>query len=163
MLKQDLNLLKASVRASLSCAVLGSKKFEVFKTKSWCQGSASLPALGLQHFSTNSAAQQQQSASTNERMAADVHKEADTQAAQTPQVRDVLYRGAFMQPFRLLVRFKIFQLVGIASLAIPINTFLVEVMLSNLTVIQCSCLHGISASPWCSGEHARHCSNTRLT
>ena len=39
----------------------------------------------------------------------------------------ILYRGAYMRPFRMLVRFKIFQLVGIASLAIPINTFLVEV------------------------------------
>ena len=43
------------------------------------------------------------------------------------QERVVLYRGAYMRPFRMLVRFKIFQLVGIASLAIPINTFLVEV------------------------------------
>lgn len=39
----------------------------------------------------------------------------------------VLYKGRYMQTFRLLVRFKIFQLVGIAALAIPINTFLVEV------------------------------------
>lgn len=48
------------------------------------------------------------------------------------QARIVLYKGAFMRPFRLLVRFKIFQLVGIASLAIPINTFLVEVSSSNI-------------------------------
>ena len=39
----------------------------------------------------------------------------------------VLYKGSYMRLFRLLVRFKIFQLVGIAALAIPINTFLVEV------------------------------------
>ena len=39
----------------------------------------------------------------------------------------VVYKGRYMQTFRLLVRFKIFQLVGIAALAIPINTFLVEV------------------------------------
>lgn len=32
-----------------------------------------------------------------------------------------------MVPFRLLVRFKIFQLVGVAALAVPINTFLSEV------------------------------------
>ena len=58
-----------------------------------------------------------------------------TQPAQKPsattQARIVLYKGAFMRPFRLLVRFKIFQLVGIASLAIPINTFLVEVDFSS--------------------------------
>eukprot|EP00891_Asterochloris_glomerata_P005692 jgi/Astpho2/5692/gw1.00079.264.1_t len=29
-----------------------------------------------------------------------------------------------MVPFRLLVRFKVFQLVGVAALAVPINTFL---------------------------------------
>ena len=39
----------------------------------------------------------------------------------------VLYKGRYMQLFRMLVRFKIFQLVGIAALAVPINTFLVEV------------------------------------
>ena len=32
-----------------------------------------------------------------------------------------------MVPFRVLVRLKIFQLGGVAALAIPINTFLVEV------------------------------------
>ena len=32
-----------------------------------------------------------------------------------------------MIPFRVLVRLKIFQLAGVAALAIPINTFLVEV------------------------------------
>lgn len=32
-----------------------------------------------------------------------------------------------MVPFRLLVRFKIFQLAGVAALAVPINTFLSEV------------------------------------
>ena len=33
-----------------------------------------------------------------------------------------------MVPFRLLVRFKIFQLAGVAALAVPINTFLSEVL-----------------------------------
>lgn len=39
----------------------------------------------------------------------------------------VLYKGRGMVPFRVLVRLKIFQLAGVAALAIPINTFLVEV------------------------------------
>lgn len=39
----------------------------------------------------------------------------------------VLYRGRGIVPFRVLVRLKIFQLAGVAALAIPINTFLVEV------------------------------------
>ena len=46
----------------------------------------------------------------------------------------VLYKGRYMQTFRLLVRFKIFQLVGIAALAIPINTFLVEVRAVQVAV-----------------------------
>lgn len=45
--------------------------------------------------------------------------------------RIVLYRGCYMLAFRMLVRFKIFQLVGIAALAVPINTFLAEVSLFN--------------------------------
>ena len=44
--------------------------------------------------------------------------------------RVVLYRGRGMVPFRVLVRLKIFQLAGVAALAIPINTFLVEVCFS---------------------------------
>ena len=40
--------------------------------------------------------------------------------------KHVLYRGRFMVPFRLLVRFKVFQLVGVAALAVPINTFLMQ-------------------------------------
>jgi hypothetical protein len=38
----------------------------------------------------------------------------------------VLYKGFGMIPFRVLVRLKVFQLMGVASLAIPINTFLVQ-------------------------------------
>ena len=49
----------------------------------------------------------------------------------------VLYKGRYMQTFRLLVRFKIFQLVGIAALAIPINTFLVEVSSRTLLFFVC--------------------------
>ena len=45
--------------------------------------------------------------------------------------RVVLYKGRYMLAFRMLVRFKIFQLVGIAALAIPINTFLAGVSLFN--------------------------------
>lgn len=44
----------------------------------------------------------------------------------------VLYKGRYMRMFRMLVRFKIFQLVGIAALAVPINTFLAEVSLVKL-------------------------------
>lgn len=40
-----------------------------------------------------------------------------------------------MQTFRLLVRFKVFQLVGIAALAIPINTFLMEVRAVQVAVL----------------------------
>lgn len=36
-----------------------------------------------------------------------------------------------MVPFRLLVRFKIFQLAGVAALAVPINTFLSDVRSSE--------------------------------
>ena len=44
--------------------------------------------------------------------------------------KTVLYRGKGMVPFRVLVRLKIFQLAGVAALAIPINTFLVQVSAS---------------------------------
>lgn len=36
-------------------------------------------------------------------------------------------RSLGMVPFRLLVRFKVFQLAAVAALAIPISTFLSEV------------------------------------
>ena len=54
------------------------------------------------------------------------------------QHKVVLYRGLGMVPFRVLVRLKIFQLAGVAALAIPINTFLVEVS----TPAQCPCSQG---------------------
>ena len=47
--------------------------------------------------------------------------------------KHVLYQGRFMVPFRLLVRFKVFQLVGVAALAVPINTFLVQASLLLLS------------------------------
>lgn len=50
---------------------------------------------------------------------------ASTKSSKEAQ-RIVLYRGRGMVPFRVLVRLKIFQLAGVAALAIPINTFLVE-------------------------------------
>ena len=53
-------------------------------------------------------------------------KAATPQSSEEAQ-RTVLYRGRGMVPFRVLVRLKIFQLGGVAALAIPINTFLVEV------------------------------------
>jgi hypothetical protein len=38
----------------------------------------------------------------------------------------VLYKGVGMVPFRVLVRLKVFQLAGVAGLAIPVNSFLGE-------------------------------------
>ncbi|DBA91034.1 TPA: hypothetical protein ACH3X2_004232 [Trebouxia sp. C0005] len=52
----------------------------------------------------------------------------------------VLYKGRYMQAFRLLVRFKIFQLVGIAALAIPINTFLMEGSVSGIQMVMATSL-----------------------
>ena len=52
-------------------------------------------------------------------------KDAGAQAVEGSRV--VLYKGRYMLAFRMLVRFKIFQLVGIAALAVPINTFLAGV------------------------------------
>ena len=53
-----------------------------------------------------------------------------TQGESEQQGKVVLYRGLGMVPFRVLVRLKIFQLAGVAALAIPINTFLAEVSAS---------------------------------
>ena len=50
-------------------------------------------------------------------------------AQQADQQPILLYKGRGMQIFRLLVRFKIFQLLGVAALAIPINTLFAEVRL----------------------------------
>ena len=73
--------------------------------------------------------------------------DAGTSEAQSPSANDipdntkiVLYKGRYMQTFRLLVRFKIFQLVGIAALAIPINTFLMEVRAVQVASLQPFCL-----------------------
>ena len=44
--------------------------------------------------------------------------------------KHVLYRGLGMVPFRLLVRFKVFQLAGVAAVVIPISTFLSQVCLA---------------------------------
>ena len=56
-------------------------------------------------------------------------RDAGAQAVEGSRV--VLYKGRYMLAFRMLVRFKIFQLVGIAALAVPINTFLAGVRLFN--------------------------------
>ena len=64
-------------------------------------------------------------------------KAATPQSSEEAQ-RIVLYRGRGMVPFRVLVRLKIFQLGGVAALAIPINTFLVEVTFSANTGL-CRC------------------------
>lgn len=76
-----------------------------------------------------------------------VASDAGTNKAQSPSSKDlpddtkvVLYRGRYMQTFRLLVRFKIFQLVGIAALAIPINTFLMEGSVSGIQMVMASSL-----------------------
>lgn len=50
----------------------------------------------------------------------------------------VLYKGTGMRVFRLLVRFKVFQLLGVAALAIPINTMFSEVRANA---------HALPASP----------------
>lgn len=56
-----------------------------------------------------------------------LHKEQEQHQEGNGQLKmEVLYRGVGMIPFRVLVRLKIFQLVGVAALAIPINTFLVQ-------------------------------------
>ena len=47
----------------------------------------------------------------------------------------VVYKGTGMRVFRLLVRFKIFQLLGVAALAIPINTMFNEVRASMCTCV----------------------------
>jgi hypothetical protein len=60
-----------------------------------------------------------------------VQAAASSQAG--PQKKLVLYRGIGMVPFRVLVRLKVFQLAGVAALAIPINTFLVEVISRKCT------------------------------
>ena len=39
----------------------------------------------------------------------------------------MLYKGAWMVPFRTLVRLKIFQLSGVAAAALPLGTFLSQV------------------------------------
>ena len=57
----------------------------------------------------------------------EAHRDSGSQAMDAGKI--VLYKGRYMQTFRMLVRFKIFQLVGIAALAVPINTFLAEVSL----------------------------------
>lgn len=55
--------------------------------------------------------------------------DGDAEAQAVEGSRVVLYKGRYMLAFRMLVRFKIFQLVGIAALAVPINTFLAGVSL----------------------------------
>ena len=74
---------------------------------------------------------------------------AERQADLGPQVghKVVLYKGAYMHPFRMLVRFKIFQLFGIAALAVPINTFLVAVS-RPLHVTIVAPFHMLNTSPF---------------
>ncbi|BDA42295.1 hypothetical protein COCOBI_03-1820 [Coccomyxa sp. Obi] len=54
--------------------------------------------------------------------------------------KTVLYRGKGMVPFRVLVRLKIFQLAGVAALAIPINTFLVQGSVSSIQAVMATAL-----------------------
>jgi TMEM70/TMEM186/TMEM223 protein family len=59
----------------------------------------------------------------------------------------VLYRGRGIQIFRILVRFKVFQLAGVAALAVPIATFLRIGELSTLqTVVAASLIVGSGAA-----------------
>ncbi len=48
----------------------------------------------------------------------------------------LLYKGRGMQLFRLLVRFKVLQLLGVAALAIPINTMFSEVRICIISIPQ---------------------------
>ena len=57
-----------------------------------------------------------------------------------PGSKVVLYKGRYMKAFRMLVRFKVFQLVGIAALAVPINTFMVGVSTPRLSPASCAFL-----------------------
>lgn len=114
------------------CAVLGINRFGAIHGQHVLRSLAISQTLAQRHFATDPSAQQQ--SEPNVKPSTNTQNESANQPAQpaqkpsaTTQTRIVLYKGAFMRPFRLLVRFKIFQLVGIASLAIPINTFLVEV------------------------------------
>ena len=56
----------------------------------------------------------------------------------------MLYRGVGMVPFRVLVRLKVFQLAGVAALAIPINTFLAEVR-ASLPIDECSRVNALAS------------------
>lgn len=42
--------------------------------------------------------------------------------------RRVLYKGRWMVPIQVLVRLKVFQLAGVAALAVPMVTFLTQVI-----------------------------------
>lgn len=120
----------ASTTTCRQKAVLDPSRSDASQCKLLLKPLASPSHLRHEHYITGAEQQQQQQYQQQQRSlsasARTAVTDANTQAARTPQSRVVLYRGAYMQPFRLLVRFKIFQLVGIASLAIPINTFLVE-------------------------------------
>jgi hypothetical protein len=60
------------------------------------------------------------------------NSESGSPGAAGPPAKHVLYRGLGMVPFRLLVRFKVFQLAGVAAVVIPISTFLSQVRLPHL-------------------------------
>ena len=72
-----------------------------------------------------------------------VHGEAAPQVSEDDRLgksaapaKHVLYRGRWMVPFRVLVRLKMFQLIGIGALAVPINTFLVQVSAHTVRIAQ---------------------------
>ena len=75
------------------------------------------------------ARRQQLSAASQEGSQCSNEADGDAEAQAVEGSRVVLYKGRYMLAFRMLVRFKIFQLVGIAALAVPINTFLAGVSL----------------------------------
>lgn len=52
----------------------------------------------------------------------------------------MLYRGRGMRLFRVLVRLKVFQLAGIAALAIPVNTFLATGSVASTQAVMASAL-----------------------
>ena len=61
----------------------------------------------------------------------------------------MLYRGLGMVPFRLLVRFKVFQLAAVAALAIPISTFLSEVRRQAAPIVSTTHMSAMPQARYC--------------
>ena len=71
------------------------------------------------------------------------HNQSPHQFTAPPHQQHVLYKGRGMRPLRLLVRLKIFQLTGVAALAIPISSMIKHGSASGLdTLIAAGLLTG---------------------